>query len=143
MRYIGQSWELVVPLEAGVDSMQEAELAFHAAHTKRYGHGEDAPAEVVTVRVTATARTTKPTLHGLAHDGTHSSVQTRSVYFDGAWSDTAVFVRPELTAGAAVEGPAFVEEMGSVTVVPPGWRLDVGAIGEFHLRRERSGESTE
>ena len=142
MRYVGQSWELVVSIASEVDSMRAAELAFHAAHTKRYGHGADAPAEVVTVRVTAVARTAKPALPSPAHNGADADPRTRPVHFDGAWSDTAVLARPELTAGAAVEGPALVEEMGSVTVVPPGWRLEVGAIGEFHLRRERDQEST-
>ena len=141
MRYVGQSWELVVSIGPEVDSMRDAELAFHAAHTKRYGHGADAPAEVVTVRVTAVARTAKPALPSPAHDGADAGIRTRPVCFDGAWSDTAVLARPELAAGTAVEGPALVEEMGSVTVVPPGWRLEVGAIGEFHLRRERGEES--
>ena len=142
MRYVGQSWELVVSIGPGVNSMRDAELAFHAAHAKRYGHGADAPAEVVTVRVTAIARTAKPALPSPAHNGAGAGIRTRPVYFDGAWSDTVVLARPQLTAGAAAEGPALVEEMGSVTVVPPGWRLEVGAIGEFHLRRERGVEST-
>ena len=141
MRYVGQSWELVVSIGPEVDSMRDAELAFHAAHAKRYGHGADAPAEIVTVRVTAIARTAKPALPSPAHDGADAGIRTRPVYFDGAWSDTAVLARPELAAGAALDGPALVEEMGSVTVVPPGWRLEVGAIGEFHLRRERVRET--
>ena len=141
MRYVGQSWELVVPIASEVDSMRAAELAFHAAHAKRYGHGADAPAEVVTVRVTAIARTAKPALPSPANDGADAGIRTRPVYFDGAWTDTAILTRPELAASAAVKGPALVEEMGSVTVVPPDWRLEVGAIGEFHLRRERVRES--
>ena len=143
MRYVGQSWELVVSIGTGMDSMRDAELAFHAAHAKRYGHGADAPAEVVTVRVTAIARTAKPALPSPARDGADDGIRTRPVYFDGAWSDTAVLARPELTAGAALDGPALVEEMGSVTVVPPGWRLGVGAIGEFHLQRVRGEESAQ
>ena len=142
MRYVGQSWELVVPIAPEVDSMRDAELAFHATHGKRYGHGADAPAEVVTVRVTATARTAKPALRTPAPDGADTDHRTRQVFFEGEWSDTAVLARTALAAGAAVEGPALVEEMGSVTVLPPGWRLEVGAVGEFHLRRERSLEST-
>ena len=141
MRYVGQSWELVVPIAPDVDSMREAEHAFRAAHVKRYGHGADAPAEVVTVRVTATARTARPGLRSPPHDGVGSDSRTRAVFFDGTWSDTAVLARPALAAGPSVAGPALVEEMGSVTVVPPGWRLKVGGIGELHLRRERSRET--
>ena len=88
-------------------------------------------------RVTAAARTAKPALRSPARAGAGSCARTRAVFFDGAWSDTVVLARPALAAGTVVEGPALVEEMGSVTVVPPGWRLEVGAIGEFHLRRER------
>ncbi len=142
VRYVGQSWELVVPIASDVASMRAVELAFHAAHAKRYGHGADAPAEVVTVRVTAAARTTKPVLRNPAHDGTDTGARGRPVYFEGTWTDTRVLARPALAHGDRVEGPALVEEMGSVTVVPPGWRLEVGTIGEFHLRRERGGEST-
>ena len=142
MRYVGQSWELVVPIAPEVDSMRAVELAFHAAHAKRYGHGADAPAEVVTVRVTATARIAKPALCSPSRAGADAETRTRPVFFGGAWSDTALLARSALAADATVEGPALVEEMGSVTVVPPGWRLEVGAIGEFHLRRERGVEST-
>ena len=140
MRYVGQSWELVVPVASGVDSMRDVERAFPAAHSKRYGHGTDAPAEVVTVRVTATQCTAKPDLRAAAHDGADSAVpaaapaRARPVFFGGAWRDTAVLARPALAAGACVPGPALVEEMGAVTVVPPGWRLEVGAVGELHLR---------
>ena len=137
MRYVGQSWELVVPVASGVDSMRDVERAFHAAHSKRYGHGADAPAEVVTVRVTATQRTAKPDLRVAARDRADSAAPARPVFFDGAWRDTAALARPALAAGADVPGPALVEEMGAVTVAPPGWRLEVGAIGELHLRRER------
>ena len=30
---------------------------------------------------------------------------------------------------------SIVEEMGAVTVVPPGWRLEVGRLGELNLLR--------
>ena len=142
MRYLGQSWELVVPIASDTGSMREAELAFHTAHAKRYGHGADAPAEVVTVRVTAAATTAKPAPCSPGHDGTDSVPRMRPVFFGGAWSNTSIFARTALAAGTAVEGPALVEEMGSVTVVPPGWRLEVGAIGELHLWREHGMEST-
>ena len=41
-----------------------------------------------------------------------------------------------LPRAARLAGPAIVEEMGAVTVVPPGWRLEVGRLGELHLLRE-------
>ena len=91
---------------------------------------------------TATSRTAELAPRGSAHDGRDCEAATRPVFFDGAWCDTRVVLRTSLTARAGVEGPALVEEMGSVTVVPPGWRTEVGADGEFHLQRDRGMEST-
>ena len=105
-------------------------------------NGADTPAEIITVRVTTTSRTAKPALRGPAHDGRGCEAATRPVFFDGAWRDTSVVLRTPLTAGVGVEGPALVEEMESVTVVPPSRRMEVGADGEFHLVRNRGVEST-
>ena len=46
-----------------------------------------------------------------------------------------VYLRDKLPRAARLPGPAIVEEMGAVTVVPPGWRLEVGRLGELHLLR--------
>jgi N-methylhydantoinase A/oxoprolinase/acetone carboxylase beta subunit len=35
-----------------------------------------------------------------------------------------------------MQGPAIIEEMGSVTVVPPQWSFEVGSIGELLLTRK-------
>ncbi|HEX9584821.1 MAG TPA: hydantoinase/oxoprolinase family protein [Gammaproteobacteria bacterium] len=138
MRYLGQSWELAVSIGDGVDSMKDAEAAFRAAHEQRYGHGSDDPAEIVTVRVTAVGRMDKPLIPDPPGAAGASAGRTRPVWFDGGYRDTAVYPRAALGAGTVLSGPVLVEEMGSVTVVPPGWSLVAGARGAFHLRRERT-----
>ncbi|HEX9584597.1 MAG TPA: hydantoinase/oxoprolinase family protein, partial [Gammaproteobacteria bacterium] len=138
MRYLGQSWELAVPVGDGVDSMKAAEAAFRAAHEQRYGHASDDPAEIVTVRVTAVGRMDKPVIPDPPGAAGAPAGRSRPVWFDGGYRDTAVYPRAALGAGTLLSGPVLVEEMGSVTVVPPGWSLAAGARGAFHLRRERT-----
>ena len=55
--------------------------------------------------------------------------------FDGESLPVPVYARPRLPAGVDVPGPAIVEEMGSTTVVPPGWQVKVGTWGELTLQR--------
>jgi N-methylhydantoinase A len=57
----------------------------------------------------------------------------RRVYFDGrAWS-ASVHRREELAAGRRLRGPAVVCEYSATTLVPPGWRLTVDALGGLVL----------
>jgi N-methylhydantoinase A len=45
----------------------------------------------------------------------------RTVWFDGhGAAETPVYHRDDLPAGAALEGPAIVEQLDSTTVIPPG-----------------------
>jgi N-methylhydantoinase A/oxoprolinase/acetone carboxylase beta subunit len=55
--------------------------------------------------------------------------------FDGERRRVPVYRRERLPAGAPIAGPAVVEEMGSTTVIPPGWSGTVGGWGELALER--------
>src|SRR5207248_1036632 len=64
MRYIGQSYELPIPLQR-FDTADWAGLApaFHAEHARRFGHSDPAaPVEIVSFAVTATALIDTPEL---------------------------------------------------------------------------------
>ncbi|MDX1434081.1 MAG: hydantoinase/oxoprolinase family protein [Gammaproteobacteria bacterium] len=138
MRYLGQSWELVVPIDPDVASMPDLERLFNGAHEKRFGHKLDEPMQIVTVRVVTLGRMDKPALgsSGATPAATARCVGSREVYFDGRYRTTAVYARDGVPRDRAVKGPALVEEMGALTVVPPSWALSVGKLGEFHLSRE-------
>ena len=134
MRYVGQSWDIVVTLSR---EMPDMERLFHEAHEKRYGYRSADPVEIVSLRVAAIGEVAKPSLPewtqaGGLHDARR---ETRQVYFSGAMQGVPVYLRDKLPRAARFEGPAIVEEMGAVTVVPPGWRLEVGRLGELHLIR--------
>jgi N-methylhydantoinase A len=137
MRYVGQSWELTVRVPGTLDSMGALQTLFHGAHERRYGWSHDAPAEVVSFRLTAIGRVAKPPLPVVGSDGSLDSArtETREVYFDGRWLPVPVYDRDRLPAGASLAGPALVDEMGAVTVVPPGWQAARGRLGEITLTR--------
>jgi N-methylhydantoinase A len=136
MRYVGQSWQLIVAIDRDVDSMHRLETEFNTAHEKRYGHCSSESIEIVTVRVVTLGRMDKPRLNAAKPTAEVSEVRPmpRDVYFDGEYRRSEVFARDCLAANIELRGPLLVEEMGSLTVVPPSWSLSVGDLGEFHIR---------
>ena len=133
MRYLGQSWDLVVPLP----EMTDLESLFHQAHEKRYGYRSADPVEIVSLRIAAVGEVAKPALPAWTQAGALDSAlrESRPVYFDGKTRKVPVYLRDKLPRGATLEGPAIVEEMGAVTVLPPGWQAAVGRLGELTLTR--------
>jgi N-methylhydantoinase A len=57
------------------------------------------------------------------------------VHFGGVAEIVPVYERSRLPGGAAVLGPALIEEMGATTVIPPGWAATMGPWGELELAR--------
>ncbi len=137
MRYVGQSWELLVRVPDGADSMAALEEAFHATHERRYGHASGGAAEIVNFRVTGVGVIAKPSLPRWSVTGPVADARRaeRPVYFEGAFVSVSVYQRERLPVGGRLAGPAIVEEMGSTTVVPPRWTGTVGAWGELLLER--------
>jgi N-methylhydantoinase A len=136
MRYLGQSWELPVELPARLISIEALEQLFHDSHMQRFGYRGRNPVELVTFRLAALGRVDKPALAASSTIGT-SAPRSRTVQFDGTPHETTVLDREALPEGAAGEGPAIIEEMGALTVVPPGWRFRLGRLGELTLERRR------
>jgi N-methylhydantoinase A len=141
MRYVGQSWELPVRWPAGTTSVDGLERAFHEAHERRYGHAGDREAEIVNFRVTGIGGVPKPSLARWSAAGTLPAARRRPrrVAFGVEMLDVDVHQRERLPGGASVSGPAIVEEMGSTTVIPPGWTGTVGPWGELVLERRGLG----
>src|SRR5216684_2308618 len=143
MRYIGQSYELPIPLAATTDA-EWAGLApaFHAEHRRRFGHSDPAsPVEVVSFSVTATGLIDTPELprppRGEREPPAEARRGTRRAYFEmagpqgGGWVECPVWQREALLAGNRVAGPAIVEEVSATTVLYPGDVARVDAIGSL------------
>ena len=140
LRYVGQSYELEVPLPLVLDttSVIQTVAAFHAAHQQVYGHSRPTHAvEFVNLRSVHSAplpqpQLTVPTLHGNLETACKG---TRAAYFDEyqAYYDTPVYQRPLLPLGAQFDGPAIVEQPDTTTVVYPGFTCRVDDAGNLLL----------
>jgi N-methylhydantoinase A len=139
LRYVGQAFELNIPVDWEALTVDGTARAFHAAHRQTYGHAsEDAAVEVVNARLTGFGLGTKPPLARYASpsrrlaEALHAE---RPVYFDGRFLTCPAYERERLPADARFEGPAIVEEFGSTTVVFPGWRARLDEFGNLRLER--------
>ena len=61
----------------------------------------------------------------------------RPVWCDGRWCDASVWQRLDLPVGAAIAGPALLEQPDAATFLEPGLRGRVDALGNLIV--ERSG----
>ena len=133
LRYVGQSYELTIP--AGDDLLER----FHLEHERTYGFAAPGEAvEVVSLRLASIGRIAKPPARPLEPGGTPDPKQRRPVYFAeaGDYVDCPVYDRYALPAGAALTGPAIVEEFDSTAVVHPGFGVRVDEAGNLIVERE-------
>ena len=152
LRYVGQAFEVRVPVPDGDLDAAAAETvadAFHEAHRALYGYdfrGDDTqPVEWVNLRVTGIGPITRPELPTIADgDGSPERARTsvRPVCFDAdaGYVDTPVFWRPDLRNGDTVEGPAIIEEFGSTIPVHPGFTLKVDPWGNLVITKPDTGD---
>jgi N-methylhydantoinase A len=134
LRYVGQSFELAVPAD-GVDDPAVLAALFHAAHDKSFGHAEqDAPVQVVSLRVAAT-RPAPPVELRRRATAPHPARPREEIWLrhDGAWHDAALYAREELDPGAAFRGPAVVTQADCTVLVPPGWAARIDDFGNIEM----------
>src|SRR5262249_37789924 len=93
-----------------------------------YGYAPDAPAQVVTFRVTAYARTTTPQVVGRERFGEAAATTTcrRRAYFEerGGFVACPVYDRARLARHAPIDGPARLDQMDTPTIVLPDQRAE-------------------
>jgi N-methylhydantoinase A len=144
LRYVGQSFELTIPLPAGALSrtrLAALDAAFFRAHDRAYGfaaRGE--PIEVVNVRLTGlgvVARPRRPRIPAGGRDPRGALKGTRRVWFGAGEASRRcpVYDRYRLRAGNRVPGPAIVEQVDSTTVVEPGFAATVDRFGNLLVAR--------
>ena len=138
MRYVGQAFELSVPFDESIQSIDDLDRAFYAAHERRYSHAIPDPVEIVSFRLSAYGLVEKPMLpRPAAAAGSLDGARTgeRPVAFDSVFHTTPIYDRARLGSGVAIHGPAIIEEAGATTVVPPGWQAVVDDAGSLVMSR--------
>jgi N-methylhydantoinase A len=144
MRYRGQSYEVSVPVDAvtSKDDLDRLAQAFHEAHRRRYGHmAVNEAVEIVNFKVTAVGEIAKPRLKSapIRAAGAPKPIETRQAWFGHLLVDTPVFRRNDLDPGAALEGPAIIEEQTSTTVLAPGQRATVDEYANIEIEFGTTG----
>ena len=143
LRYVGQGYELRVPIAAGrIDDacLADAFEAFHRLHEGEYGHAfRQSAIEIVNIRVAGVGhmpKIGKPVVtHGRSLD--EARVKTGRCMFrvDGRLQpfDTSFYQRRLLPLDTPLAGPAVILQTDSTTVVPPGWSATADAGGNLIL----------
>ncbi|MGA2391919.1 MAG: hydantoinase/oxoprolinase family protein [Candidatus Lustribacter sp.] len=146
VRYLGQEHAVTIPLESALDAADAPRAikdAFDARYLQRYGHNApEEPAEFVAARVSIVGRLERPRPPALRSGGSDPSpalIERRPVRFSaGALLETAIYDRARLHAGAALPGPAMIEEAGALTCIPPGVTVTVNPFGHLLLTVENA-----
>ncbi len=142
MRYLGQGYEVTVPVEHAVLLGRDAEglrRSFEAVYAERFGRFlPDMQVEVVSwrLRASSAAMTDEVRLEPSVHSGERSCTGERAVYFagGGGFQATPVYSRSRLIVGEQVPGPAIIEEAESTVVVGPGACASLDGNGNLVMR---------
>jgi N-methylhydantoinase A len=130
VRYYGQTPYMNIRLESIPQSREDLD-ALVADYRRRYetefGYvlPEDvATVEIVNARVAAIGMTDDVELPTSDDTGDAAGAlkSTRPVYFDevGDFTDTPIYDRELLAAGARIDGPAVIEQTDTTVLIPPG-----------------------
>jgi N-methylhydantoinase A len=142
MRYVGQNFELSVPLGSmqgsrmpALGTVDKLRDRFFLAHDQFYGfHNEHDPVEIINVRLTASAASAKlaKPKKVTANASRPKPMGSRPVWFAYPHSiGTPIYDRAMLAPGHRMVGPAIVEQFDSTTVLRPGDRLTVDRAGNL------------
>jgi N-methylhydantoinase A len=137
LRYVGQSFELVLPLAGGSldpDAVAVLVEAFHQRHREYYGYDiRDQAVELVNLRLALTVPRPRPAFSSTA--GAPVGVPgNREVWFPATgYVRSPVFDRSQLLPGMTFDGPAVVEQMDATTVVPPSAKGRIDDAGNLHI----------
>lgn len=140
LRYVGQNFELILPVESASifpDALERLLEDFHARHREFYGY--DMPTqgvEIVNLRLVVTAARGVPPAEVPPGAGNlvQALAQTRSVWFpETGFTSTPVYKRELMPVGTSFDGPVVIEQMDTTTVVPPKANFRIDASGSIHL----------
>lgn len=134
LRYQGTDSGLIVP-HADSAAMQES---FDAAYLQRFSflmQGRPLVVEAVSVEAVGAGDAVTETPADALASGPAPAHATTRLYADDRWWDAQLVRREDAFPGHTIDGPALVSEANATTLVAPGWRGRVTALGHLVLQR--------
>jgi len=139
-RYVGQGYEIEIPVPLGQlnsQSLEEIEESFNTEYKRIYNRlNEDIEIELIDWRVVVSGP--KPSLNiggkfPVRGQGDGALKGHREVYFPecNGYTRVAVYDRYRLQPGIRIEGPAVVEEKESTLVIGPRGDAEVDTLGNI------------
>jgi N-methylhydantoinase A len=143
MRYLGQGHEIPVPVPAAALTSSSAESlrrAYDAAYLAQYGRlmdGVDVECVACAVVVASEAGAAPPRFASSA-SGKPAPVARRAIIdpLSGQSLDAPIYRREAMAPGAAIAGPALIEEDDTTTVVALGFTAAIDPHGYIVLERK-------
>ena len=135
MRYIGQGYEIEVPLNKEVLSLKNIKnikLEFEKVYQNLFGRIEKMPMEIISWRTIASGPLPNFSLNFNVKKKSLSKEKKRKVYFGGKKSnDTIVLDRSALSKNFKSIGPLIIEERESTLVIPPNFKVQMHESGNL------------
>ena len=131
IRYVGQGYELSVPIDPALRSTGAIAEEFHRRYERAYGYRDDQPVEVVTWHLALVRpRRAQAGPAGEAAGAAPPVPGRRRAYFpETGLVEVDVYDRPQLRSCDGPVGPCLIAETTTTTVVLPGDRVEVAADG--------------
>jgi N-methylhydantoinase A len=121
VRYVGQAYEVMVPVESvSSNVVEEIVTDFHSLHHRTFGFSDPGDAcELVTFRVTAKVQFGIPQ-PSVATGHSYEPHSSRTVYELEAGGPQTAFMyrREDLAAGTVIDGPAIIDQLDTTVWLP-------------------------
>ena len=135
MRYVGQGYEIEVPLNKEVLSLKNIKnikLEFEKVYQNLFGRIEKMPMEIISWRTIASGPLPNFSLNFNEKKKSLSKEKKRKVFFGGKiFNDTIVLDRSSLSKTFKSIGPLIIEERESTLVIPPNFKVEMHESGNL------------
>ena len=140
MQFIGQTHLISVPLPRLDATREEIQAIFEKAYFDRFQVKlPEIRANLVNLKTSVIGERPDFDLGRImdarlrAKTVENARIDTRQVWFDGEWLETAIYARDKLPSGGQFVGPAIVEQMDTTIVVEPGNTVLVDEDGNLSI----------
>ena len=148
MRYVGQAYEVRVPMTVLDGALSEAAIRqaiknFHRAHDDRFGYEYEGrhPVEIVNIGATGFGMFPRLKLAGAARNsgGWNAALAStrRGVFRETGEVELPVYTREQAPLGVSLDGPAVIEQYDSTFVLDPDWSALLDDYGQIIVTRQQ------